>query len=483
MLITDADVAGYPALVDVRCDGGTIVAMGRSLRRRRGEPVLAAAGGALLPGLHDHHIHMVALAALHSSVQCGPPAVTNAAQLAAALRADTGDGWLRGVAYHESVAGVLDTAQLDRLRADRPVKIQHRSGKLWVVNSAAARRLELERHAGLPGIELDSAGRPNGRLWRLDGWMREQLARAGQGGALPGLAGVSRLLASFGVTGCTDATPDNGEVAMAHFTEAAVRGELLQSVRVMGGATLPEPGTPQVRRGERKLMLDESALPEWDALCAAIGDAHRQGRAVAVHCVTRAELVLALSALRAAGRHPGDRIEHASLVPADCLPLLREVGVRVITQPGFIHERGDQYLAAVPAGEWDDLYRCRALLAQGVPLAGSTDAPYGSPDPWVAMRAAVVRRSRAGVTLGPRETLTPEQALALFTCAADTPGGPARAVAVGAVADLCLLHYPWQAARNRLTSADVRATLRSGALIHDGARPSVPQRLRTTDAA
>ena len=198
-------------------------------------------------------------------MQCGPPAVSNPTELDSALRLESRPGWLRGVGYHETVAGVLDRWQLDRIVSDRPVKVQHRSGKMWVVNSMAADLLSLDDNAGRSGVELDSKGRPNGRLFRLDDWMRTQLA-TGEPLTIPSLADTSRLLASYGVTGVTDATPHNAAFAMAEFARAAVCGELLQSVRVMGGDDLPESACDQVQRGERKVMLDEHALPDWDSL-------------------------------------------------------------------------------------------------------------------------------------------------------------------------------------------------------------------------
>ncbi len=464
MLIGNVRIDGSDRPVDVRCEQGVIVEVS-PVESRRGAPDIDGAGAALLPGLHDHHIHLYALAAQRESVQCGPPHVATAVDLARALRDDPGAGWLRGVGYHESVAGPLDRWQLDRIVSHRPVKVQHRSGKLWIVNSLAARLLSLDDHAGLTGVELDAGGRPDGRLLRLDDWMRGQLDPSSQR-ALPSLAKVSRLLAGYGVTGVTDTTPDNDAAAMANFVRAAKTGELLQQVRLMGGADLPDSNCAPVQRGERKIMLDEHALPSWDELRDLFTSARDQGRAVAVHCVTPAELVLALSVLREVGPLPGDRIEHASLVPADTLPLLRGTGVRVVTQPGFIRERGDQYRAEVDAAQHADLYRCRVLLANGIPLGGSTDAPFGEPDPWAAMRAAVRRESRAGHTIGPGERLSPEQALALFTCAAEAPGGQNRRVAPGEPADLCLLDRPWAQARGRLSSADVRMTLRAGKVIY-----------------
>jgi predicted amidohydrolase YtcJ len=465
MLITDVQIAGRRALVDVRCSQGSISEIGPSLPRISGEQLLCGSGAALLPGLHDHHIHLLALAALCNSVQCGPPQVVNAEQLAQVLRACDQPGWLRGVAYHESVAGHLDRWQLDKIVSDRPVKIQHRSGKLWIVNSVAAELLGLDEHANLPGVELDGSGRPDGRLFRLDGWMRTQLVHAEGVQAMPSLFAVSRRLASYGVTGVTDATPGNGAFALEYFVRSAAVGDLLQGVRVMGDDSLPPSACVQVRSGERKVMLDENALPDWEALRATFANAHSEDRSVAVHCVTPAELVLALSVLRAVGVRRGDRIEHASLVPAEVLPLLREVGVRVVTQPGFICERGDQYLQAIATPEQGDLYRCQTLLEQGIPVAGSTDAPYGDCDPWAAMRAAVQRSTRSGKLLGDAERLSPEQALALFTSPADDPGGASRSVAVGATADLCLLDRGWQSARLRLCSDDIMATIRRGELI------------------
>ena len=92
---------------------------------------------------------------------------------------------------------------------------------------------------------------------------------------------------------------------------------------------------------------------------------------------------------------------------------------------------------------------------------------FGSADPWRAMAAAVRRTTGSGVTMGEAETLTPEQALALYTSSADSPGVVQRTLAVGAEASLCLLDCPWAAARTDLSSAHVRATWRRGELIYD----------------
>jgi predicted amidohydrolase YtcJ len=276
---------------------------------------------------------------------------------------------------------------------------------------------------------------------------------------------VGRRLARLGVTGVTDATHGNAADALGALEAAVARGELPQRLLVMGEPGLPEPRHPRVARGPRKLLLAESELPGFEATEAAIAAAHEAGRAVAIHCVARAELVFALAALRAAGARPGDRIEHAGVAPPQAVDEMAALGVTVVSQPNFVYERGDAYLVEVEPGDRRWLYRGRGLLAAGVPLGGGTDAPFGDPDPWRAMRAAVERRSRAGAVLAADEALRPEQALALFTTRADAPGGPPRRVAVGEPADLCLLDRPWAAARESLSSGCVAATLRGGEII------------------
>ena len=263
----------------------------------------------------------------------------------------------------------------------------------------------------------------------------------------------------------TDATPDNGAYEMRRFTEAVESGEVPQRLVVMGRRDLPTSPRSDVVRGALKVVLHEGDLPTFDELQGWIGDARDAGRGVAFHCVTRAELVLATAALAAAGAREGDRIEHAAVAPPDVVALVAALPLTVVTQPHFIRERGDAYAREVDADDRPWLYRCGGFLEASVPLGAGTDAPFGDPDPWCAMRAAVDRRSAAGLCFGAGEALTPERALALFTSPAGAPGGPPRRVEVGAVADLCLLDRPWSQARELLSSGCVAATFRDGSLV------------------
>ena len=450
MLIANAEIHAAGS-ADLRIENGRIAAIGQ-LERRPAEQVLDLRGGAALPGLNDHHIHLMAYAAALGSVACGPPAVDTPEQLADALcRAHANNaGWIRGIGYHESVAGSIDLGWLDRHAPGIPIRIQQRSGRLWIVNSAGLECLAAASpHGYLPAHEegrFYDQDRALGRLW---------------GRELPPIGAASRKLASFGVTGLTDLTPQNDDAAAAGFAGLRSGGCLLQTIRVGGVLDMAHPAA-----GPTKVHLHETSLPEFAGLCGLIRASHERRREVAVHCVTEAELVFALAAFRDAGARPGDRVEHASVTPRALLEQILELGLIVVTQPHFVTERGDAYLRDLSLDEHARLYRCRSFLDSDIPLAGGSDAPFGHADPWRAMRAAVTRRTACGRILGEREALTPEEALSLFLGSLHAPHRPRR-IEVGVAADLCLLDRPWRQARVQLDSACVRATVRSGEIIHE----------------
>jgi len=422
------------ATVDLRMSD-RIDEVAEALAPRAGEDVLDAAGGAVLPGLHDHHVHLYSAAAAAHSVRVGPPQVADRAGLVAALaNAGAGeDGWIRAVGYHDSVAGELDRDTLDALNAvdpATPLRIQHRSGVLWILNSAGLRRVGLSDH-------------PDGRLRSSDSWAQAL------GRSETNLTELSDRLARFGVTGITDATPDLAVADMVGLAELHRHGEFRQHVHWLAP-------------GKRILHDDDLNL---EKLAAWIAGCHSEARPVAMHCVTAAQLLVTIAALRETGCYPGDRIEHAAVVPSDCLKDLADLGITVVTQPNFVAERGEQYLAEVPADEHDQLWRVASLLDAGVPVALSTDMPFGDGDPWAAMRAAVHRRTPSGAVLGGSECVSARTALTMFLGRPDQPAR-LRTLEVGQPADLCVLSVSPEAALAELDAAMVAATVVGGHMLY-----------------
>ena len=464
VLIQDAEIDGR--VVDVLLDGDRIAAIGPDLDEPPGGAVITAQGGALLPGLHDHHVHLLAHAARAASISLGPPAVTAPDHLDAAIRsahrARRAGEWLRGVDHDDDVGGPLDRSRLDDLAPGRPVRVQHRSGAYWVLSTAGLAHLPVD--SSVEGVERDPDGAPTGRLWRLDGWLRRHLPDAGP----PDLAEVGRRFARCGVTGVTDATPSDDASDFDVLAEAVRSGALPLHVTVMGSALLAATHVPEpLRRGPVKIVVGDHDLPGLDAVAHDIETAHRADRPVAIHCVTAVAAALSLAAWELAGVRRGDRMEHGSVLDTAAADRLAGLGITVVTQPAFVHDHGDRYLDEVDPTDRPHLYRCATLLEHGVAVAGSSDAPFGDLDPWRAIVAAVDRRTASGRSLSEDEAVTASRALELYLGRPEAPGGPARRVRVGEPADLCLLTAPLAEVLADPAAAEVRSTICGGQLTHD----------------
>jgi len=460
LLIRRAQVEGLDGATDVRLSDGCVADVAPTLTRLPGEEMVDARGGQLLPGLHDHHVHLRALAAADGSVHVGPPEVHTEAQLAAALRSEDGrrprGQWIRAVGYHQSVAGDIDRRRIDSMVADRPVRVQHRSGVLWILNTAALRAIDSDRDLP-PGVELDSGHHPTGRIWREDEWLRERLpARTLD------LASVSAAGAANGTTGFTDATPHGSDAAVRDLAQAGAEGAIVQRLHLMSAPGVDPSDLTGATLGPVKFLLDDDRLPPLADFAAQIVDSHRTGRPVAVHCVTRVQASLALAALEEAGPLAGDRMEHGAVIGSELFPAIRRLGLTVVTQPAFVHSRGDRYLEDVHEDDQPDLWRLGSLLEAGAATAAGTDAPFGPADPWLAVRAARDRLTASGRVLGRDEAVSCGAALRLFAGAAESPEVP-RTVRPGQPADLCLLAEPL-AATNGIPV--VVATIVAGRVVH-----------------
>ncbi|THD79425.1 MAG: amidohydrolase [Phenylobacterium sp.] len=456
VILRDVEVDGCGGL-DVRLEAGRIAEIGAGLAGRGEE--LDGKGGALIPGLADHHIHLFGLAAQAASVELAGVATAAqfAARIAEAVAGRPPGAWVRVTGYHEAMAGELTRAELDALAPRHRLRVQHQTGALWVLNSLAL--AALGEGEAPPGFEPET-----GRLWRGDAWLRGRI-----GAEPPPLAPIGRQLAAYGITALTDASVTTDADAAGRLAQAVRDGALPQRLTLMSGGALSAPDDGAFAVGPVKVLLDDHDLPDLDEFAGRIAQARAWGRGVAVHCVTAGELAVTLAAFEAAGARAGDRIEHGGVIPAEAVAQLKAMELTVVTQPGFIRERGDRYAAEVPAEEQPDLYRCASLKAAGVPVAGSSDAPYASADPWAAMTAAIDRRTAGGRVIGETERIGPAAALALYLGRPEAPGGPPRRVAVGEPADLCLLAAPLRETLAAPSAGLVRATIQGGRITYSAA--------------
>src|SRR6185437_4058721 len=96
-------------------------------------------------------------AAAETSIQCGEGGTQVRDDLSERLRAAAAavlpGEWVRAVGYDERIAGNLSAVDIDDMLGpfnDRPVRIQHRGGHAWYLNSVATAALAIDADTSGP---------------------------------------------------------------------------------------------------------------------------------------------------------------------------------------------------------------------------------------------------------------------------------------------------------------------------------------------
>jgi len=354
--------------------------------RRRGDRVAT--------GCVDPHLHLLAAAAERLSVSLQGLATREAilGRLVAAAAELPAGAPLRAVRFERHLLGGgedLTAADLDSVDPTRPIVVRERSGHEEIANGAALR----------------AAGRGERSFGE------EELTDA--------VAALSRELRAAGVVAVTDAGSANGLAELELFERLRSRDAVPRRLTMMIGlAALDGFEAPGLRHGESragvtighvKLIAEAHPGPE---LGAAVAEAHRRGRPVAIHTLEIDTLAAALAALRASPPPAGlrDRLEHVAMALPEQVEEIAAVGAAVVTQPLFLVERGAKYRAELSAAELPWLYPLASLVRAGVPVAASSDAPVASFDPAAIAAAA---RERPGFPESAVERVDPRVAAAL----------------------------------------------------------------------
>ena len=458
-----------PLAEAVAIAGGRILWVGTSEDAnsllRSGTPVVDCAGGTLLPGFHDAHIHLLAYASALAGVNCGPDAVSSIDDLKSAIRrraSKTSVGeWIRASGYDETAltdARHPTRWDLDDAAPDHPVRLDHRSGHGCVLNSIALARVGIDESTDEPPgatIVRDlRTGQPSGLLLEISDYLDDRIPSPSIGEIARSVRRASQILLSHGVTSVQDATHHNS------FERWDLFGRLRSSIGDMPRMTMM-PGFHRLdefagngssdswlRVGHAMLMVTASSgrqTPLHDELCRAVSSSTKSGFPVAIHAVERETIISAAESIRFASTNSGSalrhRIEHCSEGTPDTIESVVRSSAWVVTQPGFIHYSGDRYLKSVEQSMMPYLYPVGAIARAGVRLAFGSDAPVSNPNPMPALQAAVTRLTAQGRTLGLEHSVDLTDALAAYTvgsaassCLEDSLGK----IAPGMLADMAL---------------------------------------------
>ena len=450
-------------------------------------------GQTLVPGFMDAHTHTLALASRLLAVNCGRSEVSSIRDIQRALReraARTQPGtWIRAGGYQEfdlAESRHLTRWDLDEAAPDHPVRLVHSSGHAVVMNTVALARVGISRDTPDPPngvIERDiGTGDPTGVLFDMDRFLDGRVPHLSETELNEGLRLADRLMVSRGITSVQDATASNSPERWDLLAHAKDNGSLTPRLTFMVSlehldeflerGLVPGAGDQDMDVGAVKIMLTVDSgrlVPDHADLTRSVQRAHDAGFQVAIHAVEAAAVRAAAGIVNRQWR---DRIEHCSESPPDVLACLRESGAVVVTQPRFIYDSGERYLAQTPEELQPWLYRMRSLQQEGLVVAAGSDAPVSEPDPLVGIYAAITRRAEGGSIVGLDERVSADEALAMHTINAAYAAqeeSDKGSIEVGKLADFALIDRdPTEVEPGELLNAKVTLTVVGGRVVWGG---------------
>ncbi len=444
--------------------------------------VVEGDGGWVLPGLWDHHVHVLQWALAADRVPLGEVDSAAAAAAIMALAPESG-GRRVGSGFRDGLWSDAPTLELlDTAAGGVPTYLINADVHSVWMNSAAFRREGFEPVASGMLVEEDAfeiSRRLNAVAPDVADDAVERMARAAASRGIVGLVDLDmtwndepwqrRAARGFDVLRVSYGTyPQHLDRAVAEGlrTGDAVRGASNDLVRV----------------GPLKAITDGS-LGTRTAACAhhypgEVGNhgmltiaptelvdlmtrATAAGIECAIHAIGDVANAHALDAYALTGAV--GTIEHAQLVAHADIPRFARLGVAASVQPE--HALDDRDMTdAIWAEQSAQPYPLRALADSGANLRFGSDAPVAPLDPWAAIASAVFR-TRDG-----RDPWQPHQRVGIDTAiAASTAGGSTAAAEIspGALADLVVVGVdPLTADERALRSMPVRTTLLAGRVTH-----------------
>jgi len=512
VVVTMAVGAGTAEALLVR--DGRIAAVGTTGAIRAtaapGAAVVRLDGATVVPGLIDAHCHVADIGYLATAADCSQPSAPDIPTIQARLREVAGrtpeGSWVTGAGYVEYKLreGRHPTrADLDQAVPGRPAVVYHTSLHAAVLNTAALAEAGFADGQPDPpdgAFGRDAQGRLDGVVFErpmfalFERNLREDIARMGAGARAGLISAAGQRLAAFGVTGACDA--DMRSDTFAAYAEADAAG--LLGLRIRG--LVVHDHADRVPVGRHSDRLATGAVKIWadggmssrtaaifgtypvapygsgilyfspGELTEMVRDFDARGLQVCIHAQGDRAIEIVLDAYAAvlaagAGNPLRHRIEHGGAMYAPLAARAADLGIVIVSQPGFMSTLGDGFAEAF-GDRSDELYAFASWQRAGLTVAGSSDAPVITADPRLGLRDAVLRRTGAGRVLGPGERLPARDALALYTTHAAFASHREHetgSLEAGKYADFVVLEEnPLRAEPERLADIRVLATVLGG---------------------
>ncbi|MEP6814340.1 MAG: amidohydrolase [Marmoricola sp.] len=466
-------VAGDRATHALAVEEGRITAVGDAARSCVGPStrVVDLAGGALVPGFGDGHVHPL----LGGLGLLGVPVrdCTSVEQIIDAVRAwadaHPEAEWICGSAFSPWLAddGLFDARWLDEACSERPVVLRTMDHHTAWVNSEALRRAALTADTPDPPdgeIVRRADGGPLGTLreWGAFQPVLDLIPAHGLHEQVAALRRVSEQFARHGITWVQDAFVSHHEVpawlAAASSGALSFRADLAflagpstwseelpmmvadrsavedQGRGWLSASTVKFFADGVIESGTAAMIEDYHDCPHsrgmlnWSAtgLAEAMAAVDDAGFDCHIHAIGDAGIRASLDAIEEVRRRNGHRdrrttIAHLQVIdPAD-LPRFAELGVVANFQP--LWAQPDPLMTELTqprlgAERSSRQYQINSMLASGAAVSFGSDWPVTSFRPLEALRTAVARQTRDGLPAGgwlPEERVDVDDALRAYT--------------------------------------------------------------------
>ncbi|HZC69525.1 MAG TPA: amidohydrolase [Jatrophihabitans sp.] len=506
------------------CRGEWIVATGEPAELRSQFPSAEMhdfADATVVPGFNDAHQHPTISAEQSLQVDLSASVVADTAAVTAALRqraAETPtDEWIVGFGYdpfRSNNGRELTRDDLDAACPEHAVLVVHVTLHTGVLNSRGLEIAGLHTAADAPSggaLDADHAGRLTGVLHdqALYDVAFPAFTRRETVVPPPSAAGLERAFERFvrelnaaGLTSVGDALVGPDGWALMNAVDAA--GRLTIRVNALAAYDHFDHFRPlgqgvadaeaRLRLGGVKTFADgavnggtclvEEPVIGGDGhglarmspaqLREVVREVHDAGWRACVHANGDRAIRYVLDAVADAQQHNPrpdvrHRLEHTSIVNADLVARMRELGTVAVPFAAYALAHGDKLRGYYGPERVEWMFAHRALLDAGIPVASSSDYPCGPFEPLFAMQSCVARRDRTGVPFGTSQRITPHEALGLYsTGAAYASGeeGHKGRLAAGQLADFVVLGAdPLAVDPERMTEIPVLETWVGGARV------------------
>jgi hypothetical protein len=461
--------------------------------------VIDCSGKTIIPGLIDAHLHLVSYAKGFATSNLSPGenvySISDIQSIIKNCSRNRPSGqWIFGRGYNEFYLVEKrhpNRWDLDHATPDHPVRLTHRSGHAYVLNTMALKLVGITRETGDPEggmIERDlKTGEPTGLLYEMGDFLSDRIPPLAPAELEKGLQSANQELISLGVTSIQDASSRNDTEQWELLKSWKKSGLLLPRVNLMMGIYafkknntqyhLNELNENQLRLGAVKIILDDTTgrlHPSQSELNEMVFEVHHAGRQIAIHALEEKAVHAACEAIQFAlekfpAKDHRHRIEHCSVCPPDLARKIASLGITVVTQPAFIYFHGERYLDTVPDEQLKHLYPIRTLHDHGINVVASSDCPIVPPDPLIGINVAMHRLSATGDIVGGREKIESIAALQMYTLNAaratfeETIKGT---ITPGKLADLVVLNAdPTRLAADEFRSLQVDNTIIGGKVV------------------